>query len=403
MIQLKLQTNPINVTIKEKDGWSYVPMAEVCKFIGGSQPPKQDFVYEPLPDYIRLIQIQDYKSDKKKTFIPKSKARKFCTKEDIMIGRYGPPIFQILRGLEGAYNVALMKAAPKNENVLDREYLYYFLHNPTLFNYVVANSERTAGQDGVRKELLENYIIPLPPLEEQRRIAAILDKADGVRRKRQEAIRLTEELLRSQFLEMFGDPVTNPKGWEMVTVGDIVSDVRDGPHVSPKYSDEGIPILSTRNIRPAQLIMEDMKYVSKETYLDLVKTFRPQRGDVLLTKGGTTGYAKTVDWDWSFAIWVHIAALRPTEKIRPEFLEAALNSPNCYQQSQRYTHGIANKDLGLTRIRKIKLSLPPLALQDKYCCLRERLLKQLVPQKKSLNESDNLFNSLLQRAFRGEL
>ncbi|MBD3886730.1 restriction endonuclease subunit S [Phormidium tenue FACHB-886] len=245
--------------------------------------------------------------------------------------------------------------------------------------------------------------ILLPPLEEQRRIAAILDRADAVRRKRQEAIALTEELFRSAFLEMFGDPVTNPKGWETVTVGDIISDVRDGPHVSPEYSEAGIPIISTRNIRPGRLILEDVKYISGQTYTKLVKYFKPQRGDVLLTKGGTTGFAKVVDWDWSFAIWVHIAALRPTERIRAEFLESALNSPSCYAQSQRYTHGIANRDLGLTRIRKIQLSLPPLPLQDQFCNFRQALLKKLATQEQSLNESNELFNSLLQRAFRGEL
>lgn len=306
------------------------------------------------------------------------------------------------KGLEAAHINQHLALVRLNQERIFPAYLSTYLSSPG-GQLQFAKLNREGVKAGLNFDNIKDLQIPLPPLEEQRRIAAILDKADAVRRKRKEAIALTEELVRSAFLEMFGDPVTNPKGWEMVTVGDIVSDVRDGPHVSPKYSDEGIPILSTRNIRPAQLIMEDVKYVSKETYLDLVKTFRPQRGDVLLTKGGTTGYAKAVDWDWSFAIWVHIAALRPTEKIRPEFLEAALNSPNCYQQSQRYTHGIANKDLGLTRIRKIKLSLPPLDLQDKYCRLRERLLKQLVPQEKSLNESENLFNSLLQRAFRGEL
>ena len=150
-----------------------VPLSEVCDIVGGSQPPKTDFIYQEKPGYIRLIQIQDYKSDKRKTYIPKSKTKRFCSKKDIMIGRYGPPIFQILRGLDGAYNVALMKASPKDDKVLDREYLYYFLQNKSLLNYIISNSERTAGQDGVRKELLDEYPIPLPPLAEQKRIAAI--------------------------------------------------------------------------------------------------------------------------------------------------------------------------------------------------------------------------------------
>ena len=234
---------------------------------------------------------------------------------------------------------------------LNLRFFFYALKNSNLERWTI-----TTSIPGINRDDIYKTKIPLPPIDEQRRIAAILDQADAIRRKRQQAIALTDELLRSTFLEMFGDPVINPKGWEEVTVNDIVSAVRDGPHVSPKYSQEGIPILSSRNIRPGKLIMEDVKYVSYETYLDLVKRFKPQCGDVLLTKGVTTGFAKTVDWDWPFTIWVHVAVLRPTDKIIPEFLETALNSPNCYEQSQKYTHGIANKDLGLTRIRKIKLS-----------------------------------------------
>ncbi len=245
--------------------------------------------------------------------------------------------------------------------------------------------------------------IPLPNLEEQKHIAAILDRADAIRRKRQQAIQLTEEFLSSVFLDMFGDPVTNPKGWPIMTVGDVTSDVRDGPHVSPKYADTGVPFLSTRNVRPGRLVLEDLKYVSEKGYNELTSKFRPKKGDVLLTKGGTTGYAKAVDFNWPFAVWVHIAVLRPTSNIRPEFLEAALNSPSCYAQSQRYTHGIANRDLGLTRIRKIILSLPPLELQDRYRLIRSIILGKIKKNEKALGSSSDLFNSLCQRAFRGEL
>ena len=296
-------------------------------------------------------------------------------------------------------HVCIIRTIPE---LLHHRYLMHFIAQPN-FQAHINNTQDGGTRQALTFEKIRNFQIPLPPIAQQRRIAAILDRADAVRRKRKEAIALTEALLRSAFLEMFGDPVVNPKGWETVTVGDIISDVRDGPHVSPEYSEAGIPIISTRNIRPSRLVLEDVKYISDQTYTKLVKYFKPQRGDVLLTKGGTTGFAKVVDWDWSFAIWVHIAALRPTERIRAEFLESALNSPSCYAQSQRYTHGIANRDLGLTRIRKIQLSLPPLPLQDQFCNFRQVLLKRLATQEQSLNESSDLFNSLLQRAFRGEL
>jgi type I restriction enzyme S subunit len=156
------------------NSWEKALFSEICQIIGGSQPPKEYFINEPQEGYIRLIQIRDYKTDKFATYIPIELAKRFCQKEDIMIGRYGPPIFQILRGLEGAYNVALMKAEP-NTNLFDKEFLYYFLQTPQLFNYVASASLRTAGQDGVRKELLDNYPVFVPPLNEQRRIVAKIE------------------------------------------------------------------------------------------------------------------------------------------------------------------------------------------------------------------------------------
>jgi type I restriction enzyme S subunit len=296
-------------------------------------------------------------------------------------------------------NQHIFKVVP-DEKLICKPYLKYALDKSIdlMLKYTHGSTMKHIN----RQEFL-NIEIPLPPIASQRTIANILDKADEIIRKRKEAIALTEQLQKSIFLDMFGDPVTNPKGWEKVTVNDVVSEVKDGPHVSPEYSHNGIPILSTRNIRPNELIMEDIKYISEDVYLNLIKRFKPQKGDVLLTKGGTTGFAKVVDWDWNFAVWVHLALLRPNNKIRSEFLEATLNSPNCYLQSQLYTHGIANKDLGLNRIRKIKMCLPPLDLQDEYCQIRKKTLFLLNKNKKSLKESENLFNSLLQKAFKGEL
>ena len=141
---------------------------EICTFSGGSQPPKSEFEYQKDESNIRLIQIRDYKSDKHIVYIPRHRARRICDTTDIMIGRYGPPIFQILRGIEGAYNVALMKAIPK-ENIL-KDYLFYFLKNKKIQNYVIKKSTRAAGQSGVNKESLEPYPINLPPINTQKEI-----------------------------------------------------------------------------------------------------------------------------------------------------------------------------------------------------------------------------------------
>jgi len=164
---------------------SQTRLGDVCTFAGGSQPAKFQFAYEPRDGYVRLIQIRDYKSDEYLTYVSRESVRKFCSADDVMIGRYGPPIFQILRGIEGAYNVALMKASPDVRR-LSKEFLFYLLREPRLFQKVEEDSQRTSGQTGVRKELLEDHITFVPSSSEQHKIVAELEalerKADTLQR-----------------------------------------------------------------------------------------------------------------------------------------------------------------------------------------------------------------------------
>ncbi|GAB6152793.1 restriction endonuclease subunit S [Desulfosporosinus burensis] len=157
-------------------GWDVKKLDDVVKFEGGSQPPLKTFVFEPMDGYIRLIQIRDFKDDKHVTYIPNGLARKFCKKDDVMIGRYGPPIFQILTGLEGAYNVALIKAIPTE--LMIKKYLYYFLKQENLFRLIEHLSQRTSGQTGIDMEFLRSYGLPLPPLKEQIHIVEVLTAVD---------------------------------------------------------------------------------------------------------------------------------------------------------------------------------------------------------------------------------
>jgi type I restriction enzyme S subunit len=162
------------IFLSKHDGWTDSTLGEVCDFIGGSQPPKSAFVLSAEPGTVRLIQIRDYKSDSKAVYIPIELARRFCEPDDVMIGRYGPPLFQILRGIKGAYNVALMKAKPR-EKVLSKDFLYYFLKNREILRYIIESSSRAAGQAGVNKATLEPYPISFPSLDEQRNVVERLE------------------------------------------------------------------------------------------------------------------------------------------------------------------------------------------------------------------------------------
>ena len=155
------------------ESWAWARLQSFVNFIGGSQPPKSTFEYVATKDNIRLIQIRDYKTDKFLTYIPKSLARRFCSKGDVMIGRYGPPIFQVLRGLEGSYNVALMKAVSE-PGIMLNDYLFYLLQDGELLKMLESLSDRTCGQDGINMYELNRYIVGIPPLDEQNRITQYL-------------------------------------------------------------------------------------------------------------------------------------------------------------------------------------------------------------------------------------
>jgi type I restriction enzyme S subunit len=149
-----------------------------------------------------------------------------------------------------------------------------------------------------------------------------------------------------------------PEGSEVVTLRRVIHSAIDGPHFSPKYLDQGIPFLSARNVKSDRWSLEDAKFISESDYEEFSKRVRPAIDDVLYTKGGTTGIARAVDLTFPFQIWVHIAVLKlKRDLIDPEYLALVLNSPRCYEQSQLFTRGATNQDLGLGRMKNIELPL----------------------------------------------
>ncbi len=182
--------------------WESNKVLNCIDFIGGSQPPLSYFEGEEKEGYVRLIQNRDYKTDDYMTFVPKRMVTKFCEVDDVMIGRYGPPLFVLHRGLKGAYNVAIMKAVPK---LLDREFMAFYLQNYTLLQYIESFSKRTAGQAGVNTDILKKYPIYVPPMEEQKEIAIYLEKKcieiDNVIGKKKEQLETLEQYKKSLIYE----------------------------------------------------------------------------------------------------------------------------------------------------------------------------------------------------------
>ncbi len=284
----------------------------------------------------------------------------------------------------------VMGIYPKAKAV-DTNYLIRFLD--TVDFYKLANSTAVPS---LRKSVLSELRIPLPPLDEQKRIAAILDKADALRAKRRQAIALLDSLAQSIFLEMFGDHAIK------VRLGDFCTRITDGTHQTPKWAADGVPFLFVSSIRNQSISLETEKYVSPEEYARLTKNCPIEPGDVLYTAVGSYGNAAVVPADQTFVFQRHIAQIKPQrEQISPVFLSLALESPAVRQQADRVARGVAQKTVTLASLREFEIPLPKIEEQKAF---EAKILKiRQLMMSNQLHSLGYLFASLQHRAFTGQL
>ncbi|HAS6881742.1 TPA: restriction endonuclease subunit S [Vibrio parahaemolyticus] len=433
--------------------WEFARFNEVIEIVGGSQPPKSDFMDKPEGDCVRLIQIRDYKSDNNIVYIPRGKAKRFVASDEVMIGRYGPPIFQILRGLEGAYNVALMKAKPR-DGIFSNDYLYYYLSNKNIYNYVESASDRTAGQSGVNKKHLEQYPVGVPPLAEQKRIVEKLDEVlaqvdtikarlDGIpdllKRFRQSVLasavsgKLTEEwrgknqnaldtveivstvseerktrgFKAPRNLEDITDvPFSIPDCWAWLRAGDLCLKITDGAHNTPKLVDSGFPYLMAKDLTGGGLDFSENRLISEKEHRDLYNKCQPEIGDLLVVNiGAGTGNNVLVDVDYEFS-FKNIAILKRSMHVLPSYFKYFFDSQK-KRIFDEQTRGGAQPFLSLTILNNLLIALPSLEEQkeivrlvDQYFAFADTIEAQV---KKAQARVDNLTQSILAKAFRGEL
>jgi type I restriction enzyme S subunit len=256
----------------------------------------------------------------------------------------------------------------------------------------------------VNKSRFSDISIPLPPLPEQRRIAYILDKADAIRRKRKEAIALTEELLRSAFLEMFGDPVTNPKGWPVKPLGNYLSFVTSGSRGwAEHYSDEGERFIRSLDVQMDWISDEDAAYVAAPPGAEAERT-RVQQDDVLLTITGSKigRAARATAVHVNAYVSQHVAILRLLPGLDPDVVAAFLVSDRGGQALiARTQYGQTKPGLNLAQIRAFSIPVPPERVQSRLRATRKEVRAIQERLGGALRSSEDLFNSLVNRAFTG--
>jgi type I restriction enzyme S subunit len=174
-----------------------------------------------------------------------------------------------------------------------------------------------------------------------------------------------------------------PDGWQWVKLGDVCRDVSDGSHFTPTYIEEGIPFLSVKNIRETGINFDDCKFICEEEHKKLCKRCKPEKGDVLYTKVGTTGIAKAIDIHREFSIFVSVALLKLKSEVIPEYLEKVLNAPICKKQAESLTQGAANRNLVIKDLKCIEIPLPPLSEQKRIAAILNEQMEAVEKARKA--------------------
>ncbi|NCQ87279.1 MAG: restriction endonuclease subunit S [Microcystis aeruginosa W13-18] len=293
--------------------WILIPLGDCCQIISGSTPKRNkpeywggDIPWVTPKDLSKLrTPVLEDAPEKITEAGYKSCSTTLLPQGSILFSSRAPIGYVAIAGRPMCTNQGFKSLVP-NEYV-HSPYLYWCMRQYA--SDIEALGSGTTFKE-VSKGIVERFKIPLPPLEEQRRIAAILDKADGVRRKRKEAIRLTEELLKSTFLEMFGDPVTNPKGWEIKKLEEVTTKITDGVHSRPNYTEQGVPFISVKDITTGELKFDDCKFISEEDHKKYKKRCNPDMGDILYTKvGATYGRPALVNVKSEFSLYVSVCLI----------------------------------------------------------------------------------------------
>ncbi|WP_352398467.1 restriction endonuclease subunit S [[Clostridium] aminophilum] len=300
----------------------------------------------------------------------------------------------------GAIASSLVIIRPDYEKI-DGDYLMFSLDSPSIKEQLV-KANNGSSQPNLSAASVREYQIELPDISHQKEVVEKLTRVRNVIDERQKELNLLDELIKARFVELFGSISNNKFGYEVMTLQDVCEPIKDGTHQTPTYTEDtvnGYKFLSSKDVTSGKVDWNHLKYIPEELHKELYKRISPRKGDILLAKNGTTGVAAIVDRDDVFDIYVSLALLRPLGMVTSEYLCSAVNSIETKHQFDSSLKGIGVPNLHLGEIKKTKIVVPPIEAQEQFADFVKQVDKSKVAVQRSLEETQKLFDSLMQEYF----
>ncbi len=390
--------------------WPIVKIEDIFDVARGGSPRPIDAFITDDPDGVNWIMIGDTKSGEKyisttaKRIRPEGVKKSRVVKEgDFLLTNsmsFGRPY--ILK-TSGCIHDGWLVLSPKSDNIYT-DYFYYYLGSQEIKNRL-AGKAAGAVVKNLNKDIVKSLKIPLPPLDEQKRIAAILDKADAIRQKRKQAIDLADEFLRSVFLDMFGDPVTNPKGWDVKSLSEIAR-IQIGPFGTQlhkqDYIENGIPLINPTHIVRGDIIPKNNLTISSEKHQELTE-YHLKTGDIVMGRRGEMGRCAIVnEREDGWLCGTGSLFIRPGKTgVFSEYLNKLLSSEAIKKHLEGESQGATMPNLNKTIVGNIKVPVPSDEALNQFSSIKSQFLRYL----DTLHSfsSEKYFESLSHQSFSGQL
>lgn len=369
-----------------KEGWTYKKLGEVCEILDSQRKPvtKKDRTKGIYP-YYGASGIQDYVD----SYI--FDGRFLLVGEDGAKWGASDKSAFIIEGKSWVNNHAhILKIS---DSINDRLIEYYLTYKD-LTEYISG-----AVVPKLTQKSLVSIPIPIPPIEEQERIVAELDLLQGIIEKKKEQLKAYDQLAQSIFYTMFGDPVENERKWDISELNNVC-DVRDGTHDTPKYHEEGYPLITSKNVVDGRIIFDNVNFISKEDFDNISKRSRVDDGDIIMPMIGTIGKPTIVVKDRDFAI-KNVALIKfvPNTRVLNIFIQSIMASSSFDTYMKSRNKGGTQKFIALGDIRKLKVPVPPLSLQQEFAEKVEAIERQKALVQQSIDETQTMFDCTMDKYF----
>ncbi|MBV3366394.1 restriction endonuclease subunit S [Catenibacterium mitsuokai] len=392
----------------------YVKLEEICTIVSGGTPSRSK------PNYwnngnIPWIKIKDMKSkyiDSAEEFITEEGLNNSSTKmlkSDTILYSIFATLGEVgILKIDACTNQAIAGLSLKEDSNILKEYLYYYLKSK---KKDVNNLGRGVAQNNINLSLLRKFKIPVIPLRQQKRIIEVLDNVSSTINNYEREIDLLDELVKARFVEMFGDPVLNDKSWQVIKLGELCSKICSGNTPkggSDNYKKEGIMFFRSQNVWKNRLELDDIVYIDEATH-ERMKETSLNYGDILITKTGRINTENSslgrsalfLGKNDSANINGHVYLVRiNSELVNRNFVLQILISPQYRDLIRRVcVGGIDKRQLNQNHIYDFPIIVPPLELQNQFASFVEEIDKSRSRIQKSLEASQELFDSLMQEYF----